>query len=349
MTTIRVDESFFRGAVSFSRTGSGVAPIRLPISLAPLFPSTGGMLLERAHSPSGCRLRFATSSRALVLEIEPRDTGAERHVIDLTREGEFIESLEVESGAGRVGFRLPSGGHEQTWEVWLHQFHPTRIAAIQVDDGSSFSIPPDPRPRWITYGSSITMCRSAASPARTWPAVAARRLGLDLTSLGFGGQCQLDPMVARVIRDLPAELITLKLGINVYGAAALSPRTYPGAVIGLVRTIRDSHPFTPIGVITSIHSPGRETEPNAVGATLEAYREMTRDAVARLRQAGDERIEIFEGTMLLGEAEAGLLPDGLHPGPQGYELMGERAAELVLTPLIERYGVAARADRPPAS
>jgi len=178
------------------------------------------------------------------------------------------------------------------------------------------------------------MCRTAASPARTWPAVAARLCNLSLTSLGFGGQCHLDPLVAMTLRDLSADLMTLKLGINVYGSSSLNARSYPAAVIGLVRIIRERHPYTPIGVITAIASPDRERTPNAVGCTLEDYRSMTRDASHRLMAAGDEKLFLFEGTDLFGAGDAHLLPDGLHPDAEGYELIGRRFARQVIPRLI---------------
>jgi hypothetical protein len=230
---------------------------------------------------------------------------------------------------------LPEPG---VYELWLGLYHSVAIRALGIEDGSFFAPAPDSRPRWTTYGSSITMCRTAASPAQVWPAIAARRSGFNLTSLGFGGQCHLDQMVGTVIRDLPAEIITLKLGINVYGNSSLNARSYPPAVIGLVRTIREAHPYTPIGVITSIIAPERERTPNTVGCTLENYREMTRDAVSRLQAVGDERLKLFEGTELFGEADAEHLPDGVHPDAEGYRRIGERVAKTVLPALLAMRG-----------
>jgi lysophospholipase L1-like esterase len=333
MTTIRAHEALFEGAVSFDENSGGIEPVRLPVGGVSLFPSPDDRLMARARSASGVRLRFATDSRRLVLGVEPATTDEEPRVVDLTRDRALLATRTIASGASSIEIELP-GGALPVYELWLHQFHPTRVESVGIDDGAIFAIPADRRPRWLTYGSSITMCRTATSPARTWPAVAARAHGLNLTSLGFGGECHLDPMVARVIRDLPADLITLKLGINVHGGASLGARSYPAAVIGLVSTIRERHPTTPIGVITSIISPEREAAPNAVGCTLEDYREMTRDAARRMQQAGDERLVLFEGTGLFGESDAHLLPDGLHPNGEGYELIGARAAERVLPGLL---------------
>ena len=41
-----------------------------------------------------------------------------------------------------------------------------------------------------------------------------------------------------------------------------------------------------------------------------------------------------EGTDLFAESDAHLLPDDLHPNGEGYELMGLRAADLVLPRLL---------------
>jgi hypothetical protein len=81
-----------------------------------------------------------------------------------------------------------------------------------------------------------------------------RRRGLHLTSLGFGGQCHLDAMMGRVIADLPADYITLKLGINTIGGSH-SARTYPAAIVGLVQIIRDKHPDTPMALVSPRASP----------------------------------------------------------------------------------------------
>ena len=51
----------------------------------------------------------------------------------------------------------------------------------------------DARPKWVTYGSSITHCRTAESPSQTWPGVAARQSGLNLTCLGYGAVATWNP------------------------------------------------------------------------------------------------------------------------------------------------------------
>jgi hypothetical protein len=59
--------------------------------------------------------------------------------------------------------------------------------------------------------------------------VTARLAGVDLENLAFAGQCKLDQHVARTIRDLPSDAISLKLGINVVNGDTIRERTFiPG-------------------------------------------------------------------------------------------------------------------------
>ncbi len=351
MKRVPIEEALFAGIVCLHKNAAGVAPARLPMNQADLFPSTDNGLLARALSPSGCRLRFHTDSRGLVVRVAPADTADEPRTLDLCSGGRLLSTTEIPSGARSVDIELPRAAktspgetHDApgdttdtipgVYELWFHQFHEVRLTSLEIEDDAILQAVPDTRPKWVTYGSSITMCRQAASPARTWPATAARIAGVNLMSLGFAGQCHLDNMVARVIRDRPADLITLKLGINVFGASSLSARSYGAAVIAFVKTLRDGHPHTPIAIVTSIPETKRARTPNLVGLTLEHYRGMTRDAFHRLEKSGDTRLVLFEGNQLLHDDETQLLPDGVHPNDIGYERMGRRVAELVLPELL---------------
>ena len=117
------------------------------------------------------------------------------------------------------------------------------------------------------------------------PGVVARARDFNLTSLGYGGQCHADPFIARLIRDRPADFISVKIGINIYGAASLGPRTFRPAVLGTIATIRDGHPHAPFAVCSPIWGHDRETTPNAVGLTLEQMRVEVAEAVGIVQKA----------------------------------------------------------------
>ena len=327
MKRLALDEAMFQGAISLERGDGWIRPWRLPFHLLSLFPDPEGIVL-RAGQSAGVRLRLATNSRELGLEVQPFE---ERRLFDLTVDNELLDTTELPAGAGELRFE-PLAEGEKVVEVWLPADWQARPRALLLDDGAWAAPAADDRRRWVAYGSSITHCRGAHSPARTWPATAARMRDLHLTSLGFGGQCHLDPMVALTIRDLPADLISIKAGINIYGAASLSPRTFQPALIGFVRIVREGHPNVPIIVVSPIISPPREAFENAVGYHLAAMRDAVADSVQRLADLGDEHLHYVDGRELFGpDLVAEYLPDELHPNGDGYEILGRNFAEKVLT------------------
>jgi len=304
------------GAVSVQHTPDWSLPWRVPYHQVDLFPPVE--LQARTVMPAGVRLAFRSDTRTVAGAFLPVP---EMAAIDLCCDGELIATIPLDGRDAFLFDNLPAG--EKVIELWLPQFGEFKLCSLSLDDGASLTAYSDRRPRWITYGSSITQCRTAASPTQTWPAIVARARGFNLTCLGFGGQCHLEPMLARLIRDQPADYFSMCVGINIYGAASLSPRTFRAAIIGFVQIVREKHPDTPYVVMSPIYSPPRETTPNAVDFTLHTMREEVAAAVNALRTAGDRNLHYVNGLDIFGAELAPLLPDELHPDAEGYRLMGQ--------------------------
>ncbi len=310
------------GAITVDHTAAWSMPWRIPYAARDLYPPAE--LQARAAMPAGVRIAFHSNTEQVAGTLLPV---AEMAPIDLCCDGKPIGTLPLD-GADHFVFRdLPAG--EKLIELWLPQFGEFRLQTLTIDDGATLSAYADDRPRWITYGSSITQCRTAASPTQTWPAIVARNANWHLTCLGFGGQCHLDPMIARLMHDLPADYLSICVGINIYGAASLSPRTFRGAIIGFVQIVRDAHPEIPFVVMSPIYSPPRETTPNAVGFTLQAMRAEVAAAVDALQAAGDAQLHYVDGLAVFSADYAHLLPDALHPDAEGYRIMGQNFTEKV--------------------
>ena len=305
----------WQGAVSLQETEAGVMPWRTPHSSHVLFPEP---LLERSAMPAGVRISFRSNTTRVSGNIAPQK---ESGMLDLCCDGEVVASLDL-AGKDTFAFEnLPDG--EKLIELWLPQFGRFQLRSLVIDDGATLDAFTDPKPRWVTYGSSITQCRTAASPTQTWPAIVAREHGLNLTCLGYGGQCHLDAMVARMIRDLPADYISMCLGINIQGASSLGPRAFRPAIIGAVQIVREKHPDIPIVLMSPICSPPREENPNTVGFHLKRMREEVQAAAEALQTHGDQNVHYVDGLRVFGADYVHLLPDDLHPDAEGYRVMGK--------------------------
>lgn len=311
----------WQGVVSVEKTGETLMPWRTPHEMHVLYPEP---LLERSAMPAGVRISFRSNTTHISGSIlEQRDSG----MLDLCCNGEFIASFDLRGKNSFVFNNLPD--KDKLIELWLPQFGRFQFRHIEIDDDATIEPYIDKRPKWITYGSSITQCRSAASPTQTWPGIVARSKNFNLTCLGYGGQCHLDSMVARMIRDLPANYISMCLGINIQGASSLGPRAFRPAIIGAVQIIREKHTDIPIVLMSPIYCPNREENPNNVGFNLQKMREEVQAAAKALQSYGDKNVHYVSGLDVFGTDYVDLLPDNLHPDAEGYRVMGNNFVDVV--------------------
>jgi hypothetical protein len=245
---------------------------------------------------------------------------------------------------------LPGG--DKFVEIWLPHDVEVMVQSIRAD--APLAAFEDSRRTWLHYGSSISHGMNAQRPTGTWPAVAAATAGVNLMNLGFSGNAMLDPFVATSIRDYGADIITLKIGINIVNHDGFRVRTFVPAVISFLDTIRERHPETPVWVISSIlcpiveDRPGPTTvvgEPGARYATTSGLPEevvrgrlslsLTRDLLKQIvdsRSVDDPNLHYLDGRQLYGRAENLSMPmrDRLHPDSEAQRHIGLRFAELVL-------------------
>ncbi|CAM5621817.1 Lipase OS=Streptomyces tendae OX=1932 GN=GUR47_05445 PE=4 SV=1 [Streptomyces tendae] len=215
---------------------------------------------------------------------------------------------------------------------------------------------PDPGRRvWLHHGSSISHGSDAASPTTTWPALAASLGGVELINLGLGGSALLDPFTARAMRDTPADLISVKIGINVVNADLMRLRAFGPAVHGFLDTVREGHPTVPLLVVSPILCPVQEDTPGPLAPDFSGIAEgrlrfvatgdpaerasgkltlnVIRDELSRIvaqRAADDEDLYYLDGRELYGQTDVAdlPLPDSVHPDAATHRRIGERFAEL---------------------
>ncbi|MFC0531506.1 GDSL-type esterase/lipase family protein [Phytohabitans kaempferiae] len=307
------------GHADLVRDGDWWWALRLPAER--LARSTAPGLVRQARMPAGVRLGLRTDARALTLRLLGDPGGSAP--VDVVVDGRLLHRLPVTGGPQALRAELP--GRPADVRVWLPHWGVTRLGPVVVS-GGAVAPAPDTGPQWIAYGSSITHSLFSAGPSETWPARVANRHGWRAANLGLSGEAHLDPLVARHIRDRPAGLISLCLGINVYLRGTFAPRTFGAAVVGFVETIRDGHPRTPIVVVTPLPSPSREGVRNVHGATLAGVREEVQATVELLAGLGDRHLRLVSGPELITPGETDLLSDGLHPSGRGDAVLAQRIA-----------------------
>ncbi|WP_127586533.1 SGNH/GDSL hydrolase family protein [Paenibacillus koleovorans] len=327
MKSIPLQESYIQGAISVRRTEEGLQPYRAPYEQIELFPSNG--IGGRAREASGVRIAFVSDSTMVRVRFVPLEGPGP--ISCVCRNTGYSVTLSLEEGETEALFdRLPTG--RKLVEVYVPHNRAFVWTALELEEGAEAEPYEDKRPRWLAYGSSITQgCSSKVTPGplETWPVVAAGLLDYRLTNLGFGGSCHMEPMVARMMRDEPADLISLCLGINIYGGQTLNGHTFRTSAIGFIQLLRERHRSIPIVVISPIYCASREETPNGVGLSLQSMRSVLSEVVELLRKHGDERLHYVPGLELLGADAAALMPDELHPNAEGYRLMAERFSGIV--------------------
>ncbi|MEV5978523.1 GDSL-type esterase/lipase family protein [Streptomyces sp. NPDC052114] len=373
LTDTPLTADLLRGALDVERTGRGLLPHRLPGRARA--QNNDPQLAMAESQPSGVRLVFRT--RATVVELDtlptkrvyvgapPRPDG----VYDLLVDGRPAGQASV-TGGNTLTIDMAKGSFERTAgepatvrfdglpdalkdvEIWLPHNEATELIALRADAPVEPAADPG-RKVWLHHGSSISHGSDAASPTTTWPARAATLGGVELINLGLGGSALLDPFTARAIRDTPADLISVKIGINVVNADLMRLRAFAPAVHGFLDTIREGHPTVPLLVVSPILCPIHEDTPGPCAMDVEAFLagqvrfkatgdpaeraagkltlNVIREELARVveqRSADDPHLHHLDGRDLYGEADSAALPlpDNLHPDAATHRLIGERFA-----------------------
>jgi hypothetical protein len=373
-TRTPIKPDLVRGALDLEETEHGLLPHRLPARARA--QCADEQLAMAEAQPSGVRLVFRTRATAVELDTLRTTTAYEGvppgpdGVYDLLVDGRLAGQASVSGGnvrtvdmtAGTVEERPGPVGtvrftglpdRDKDVEIWLPYNEMTRLVALRTDAPVE-PVPDRGRNVWLHHGSSISHGSFAASPTTTWPALAAALGGVELINLGLGGNALLDPFTARTLRDSPADLLSVKIGLNVVNADLMRLRAFGPAVHGFLDTIREGHPTTPLLVVSPILCPMHEDTPGPCLLDFAGLREgrlefsalgdpaeraagkltlnVVRDELARIvaqRSADDPHLHYLDGRDLYGERDFAELPlpDGLHPDAETHRRIAERFAE----------------------
>ena len=374
MITTPVTTDMLRGFLEVETTARGLLPHRLPARARRQFPDD--QLVVAEAQPSGVRLVFRTRATTVELDTLPTKRvyrgfpAMPDGIYDLLVDGRLTAQTTVIGGnvrtvtdmitqaseltegpPGTARFaELPPG--DKNVEIWLPHTEVTELIALRTNAPVE-KAPDRGRKVWLHHGSSISHGSNATHPSGTWPALAAAQGEVELVNLGFSGNALLDPFTARAMRDAPADLISVKVGINIVNADVMRLRAFTPAVHGFLDTIREGHPTTPLLVVSPILCPVQEDTPGPLMPELDGgavrFRAtgdpaeraagrltltMIRDALAHIveqRATDDPHLHYLDGRDLYGETDFAELPlpDEVHPDPAGHRRIGENFGRLV--------------------
>ncbi len=182
------------------------------------------------------------------------------------------------------------------------------------------------------YGTSIVQGGCASRPGMAYPALLGRRLGRPTLNLGFSGNGQAEPEMARLLAELDPCVYVLDPLPNLSSPQILE-RMGP-----LVETLREAHPLTPIVLVGTIAYQDAWLVMSRAKRERESRAELE-DVYRRLEQKGVGNLYRVAGEDLLGHDGLGTV-DGTHPTDVGFLRMAE-----AIEPLLRRalqQGVRAR-------
>lgn len=288
---------------------------------------------QAAQIPAGVRLEIVGEAQAVRIFYQTttanfgyRGEGA-GCTFSIYRSGQKIAEEEAVLGNGVVQLPL-TGEPSRPAVIYLPEGMRPIIRGVEAVGGA---IEPAPRqPRWLCFGDATTQGWLASSPALAWPAVNARKLGLDLCNLGYAGSVRTDPAAGIGLADTPAELITISLGVNAWGRFPHTPAMCAEEVRGLISLVRSGHRDSPIVVLSPLLRPDAEDTANRLGATLTELRIAMEEAVRERMIAGDVRLHLVEGSTIVSQSD---LADGIYPGDDGHIRIAAAVGK-VISPLV---------------
>lgn len=260
----------------------------------------------------GAGTTFTVWSGDRLLAEEPAQVGA--HTLTLPLAEGLVD------GVDRVTLHLPEG------------MRPTIVSVTGVGGDV---VAPSRQPRWLCYGDSIAEGWVSSGPAYAWPAVAGRRFQLDVVNLAYAAAARGEMVMAEVMADLPADVISISHGTNCWTRIQHRADQVAVGLDAFLDLVRSGHPDTPVVVASPVLRPDAEATPNRVGSTLADIR-VAMEAVVRTRiDAGDDRLHLVAGGELLRPDQ---LPDGVHPGDEGHIVLADTIGGAVARSLAATRG-----------
>jgi lysophospholipase L1-like esterase len=195
------------------------------------------------------------------------------------------------------------------------------VEAVALGFGHGAKVLPSPVPAGqkpvLFYGTSITQGGCANTAGSDYVSTLGRMSGTEVLNLGFSGNGRGEPEVAKLIREVDAEVFVLDFLAN--ADVGTLEETLPN----FIRLLREKRRKAPIAIVScpafdqTLWNPGRR-------ATVDRKRDIAMRSYLDLKAAGDNNLFFIDGNGILPAGLAGSYVDGVHPTSHGFAIMAER-------------------------
>jgi hypothetical protein len=207
------------------------------------------------------------------------------------------------------------------FRLYLPLYKKVVSLALGIDQGAAIKPAPaamGKRPI-IFYGTSITQGGCANTAGSDYVSTIGRMLDTEVINLGFSGNGKGEPELARLIREIDAEIYVLDFFAN----AAVE--TLDSVLPEFIRLLRVKRRNTPI-VLMGCPAFDQSLWSAKARRDLDLKRNVTMRAYLNAKDAGDAHLHFIDGNGLLPAGLTGAYVDGVHPTSHGFAIMAERLA-----------------------
>lgn len=322
-----------------------------------------GLYRRMARSTAGVCLRFRTDANEMVLALRPDVWNGKcaDPVLGLVVDGQHLGPVEAQAvpdgisgvdgsaGCSLASLRLdaaddapgpgmvplPGFGRVRDVTVFLPYVVGCAVRELWCDGQTVEAVPP--APVLAVVGDSISQGCYVHDPSRSWTALLAQELGMDLWNLSIDGQVFQPEFAADFASLEPPAMAVVALGTN-YRFERCGATLVRRDVRGLLGLMAQTWPEVP----TYVWTPPAHDEAVYPTHRQSCYAEVPR--IIRAAASVHPQQHVVEGTRLLGPADLGLLDDADHPAEAGHQQMARRMAVLVRAGQLGGQQLRQRAD-----
>jgi len=289
---------------------------------------------ELSHCPAGVFLSFTTNSGNISVRMSLANLDQMRH---MPSSGTAGAELFFRDGSAWIPAAVAIPPQNETtfscslikgarpvpreYRLYFPLYKAVDSLALGLDPGAQVAPAPAPsasRPIFF-YGTSITQGGCSSTAGADFVSTIGRMLHAEVINFGFSGNGKGEPEMARLIREIDAEMFVLDFAAN---ADVATLGTVLPAFIAL---LREAWPNTPC-ILMGCPATNQCLWDPMVHARLDLSRDIFMQSYLDRKKSGDRNVYFIDGAALLPPGISGAYVDGIHPTSHGFALIAKNLA-----------------------